>query len=81
MQLVLYDHENFYIFGKLSLIPCSHVYVNQVKDKGIGYTWVCVDQVHHKVDKIIHYDLLKFSKYGYTYKFKYSSGSLEKFQW
>ena len=33
-----------------------------------------------KIDKTIRHDLLKFSKYGYTYKFKYNSKTLEKFQ-
>ena len=56
------------------------MYVYQVKDKGIGYTWVCANQVHHKVDKIIHYDLLKFSKCGYAYEFKCNSETLETFQ-
>ena len=32
------------------------------------------------IDKIIRHDLLKLSKYGYTYKFKYNSEALEMFQ-
>ena len=34
---------------------------------------LCVDQVNHKSEKDIHHDLLKFSKYGYTYKIEYNS--------
>ena len=33
-----------------------------------------------KNDKTIRYDLLNFSKYGYTYKFKYNFETLENFQ-
>ena len=33
-----------------------------------------------KIDKTIRHDLLKFSKYSYTYKFKYNSETLEKFR-
>ena len=33
-----------------------------------------------KIDKTIRHDLLKFNKYGYTYKFKYNSETLEKFR-
>ena len=33
-----------------------------------------------KIDKTIRHDLLKFSKYGYTYKFKYNSETLENFR-
>jgi hypothetical protein len=31
-----------------------------------------------KIDNIIHHNLLKLSKYGYTYKLKYDSKTLEK---
>ena len=59
------------------------------------FTWMCEsseglrDRVHilvhwssppQKIDKTIRHDLLKFSKYGYTYKFKYNSETLEKFR-
>ena len=33
-----------------------------------------------KIDKTIRHDLLTFSKYGCTYKFKYNSETLEKFR-
>ena len=33
-----------------------------------------------KIDKTIRHDLLKFSKYGYSYKFKCNSETLEKFR-
>ena len=32
------------------------------------------------IDKTIRHDLLKLSKYGYTYKFKYNSEALKSFQ-
>ena len=47
------------------------------------------DQVHilmhwssppQKIDKIICHHLIRFSKYGYTYQFKYNSETLENFQ-
>ena len=47
------------------------------------------DQVHflctcqsppQKMDKTIRHDLLKFSKYGYTYKLKCNSDTLENFR-
>jgi len=53
--------------------------VSQVKDLGIEYTFLCTGQVHHKkFDKTIRHDLLKFSKYDYTYKLKCNSETLEK---
>ena len=33
-----------------------------------------------KMDKTIRHDLLRFSKYDYTYKLKYNSEALENFQ-
>ena len=57
------------------------------------FTWMCEsckglrDRVHilvhwlsppQKIDKIIRHNLLKLSKYGYTYQFKYNSETLEK---
>ena len=56
-------------------------------------TWMCEssnglrDRVHslvhwssppQKIDKTIRHDLLTFSKYGYTYKVKCNSETLEK---
>ena len=32
------------------------------------------------MDKTIRHDLLRFSKYDYTYKLKYNSETLENFQ-
>ena len=50
----------------------------QLKDKEIKYTRLCVDQVHHKSDKDIRHDLLKFSKYDYTYKIKCNFELIER---
>ena len=62
-------NENFHIWEiqTNSLTKC------QLKDQEIEYTRSYVDQVYHKSDKDIRHDLLKFSKYGYTYKIEYNS--------
>ena len=59
------------------------------------FTWMCESSkglrdrvpilVHwlsppQKIDKTIRHNLLKLSKYGYTYKLKYNSETLENFQ-
>ena len=51
------------------------------RTKGLGTLGCVLVRSTTKVDKIIRYDLLKFSKYGYAYKFKCNSETLEKFQY
>ena len=51
------------------------------RTKGSGTLGCALGRSTTKANKVIHYDLLKFSKYGYAYKFKCNSETLERFQW
>ena len=57
-----------------SLITCICESIKGLRDQ---VHWVCAGQ--GPPQRSIRHDLLKFSKYGYTCKFKYNSVILKRF--